>query len=438
MTNTELLARSLGAVWHPCTQMKQHESLPLVPIARGEGCWLHDFDGRRYLDAVSSWWVNLFGHCNPRINAALIDQLGHLEHVMLAGFTHRPVIELSERLSALTGGALGHCFYASDGASATEIALKMSHHFWRNSGLPQKDRFVSLAGSYHGETIGALGVTDVAIFRDAYRPLLHTGEIVPSPDARRALPGQSAADRARDAAGALERHFERHADSTAALVVEPLVQCASGMVMYDPEYLRLARALCDSYGVHLIADEIAVGCGRTGTFFAHEQADIRPDFLCLSKGISGGYLPLSITLTTDAVYRAFYDDDVGRGFLHSHSYTGNALACRAALATLDIFEQDDVIARNRARASLLAGLCAPLGSDPRVMHLRQRGMIVAFDVLTDDPGFARRLFSAAIERELLLRPIGNTVYLMPPYVISDEECALLVNRTREALDVVLR
>ncbi|MBK7237415.1 MAG: adenosylmethionine--8-amino-7-oxononanoate transaminase [Sterolibacteriaceae bacterium] len=438
ITNTELLARSLNAVWHPCTQMKQHESLPLVPIARGKGCWLHDFDGRRYLDAVSSWWVNLFGHCNPRINAALIDQLGRLEHVMLAGFTHSPVIELSERLSALTGGALGHCFYASDGASATEIALKMSHHFWRNSGRPQKDRFVSLAGSYHGETIGALGVTDVAIFRDAYQALLHAGQIVPSPDARRALPGQSAADVALDAASALEQHLERHADVTAALIVEPLVQCASGMVMYDPEYLRLARALCDRYGVHLIADEIAVGCGRTGSFFAHQQAGIRPDFLCLSKGISGGYLPLSITLTTDAVYRAFYDDSVRRGFLHSHSYTGNALACRAALATLDIFEQDDVIARNRARASLLASLCAPLAADPRIMHLRQRGMIVAFDVLTDDPGFARALFAAGLERELLLRPIGNTVYFMPPYVISDEECALLVTRTREALDVVLR
>ena len=438
MTNTELLARSLNAVWHPCTQMKQHESLPLVPIARGEGCWLHDFDGRRYLDAVSSWWVNLFGHCNSRINAALIDQLGRLEHVMLAGFTHRPVIELSERLSALTGGALGHCFYASDGASATEIALKMSHHFWRNSGRPQKDRFVSLAGSYHGETIGALGVTDVALFRDAYRPLLHNGETVPSPDARRALPGQSAADVALDAASALEQHLERHADVTAALIVEPLVQCASGMVMYDPEYLRLARALCDRYDVHLIADEIAVGCGRTGSFFAHQQAGIRPDFLCLSKGISGGYLPLSITLTTDAVYRAFYDDSVRRGFLHSHSYTGNALACRAALATLDIFEQDDVIVGNRARAGLLAGLCAPLAADPRIMHLRQRGMIVAFDVLTDDPGFARALFAAGLERELLLRPIGNTVYFMPPYVISDQECALLVTRTREALDVVLR
>lgn len=437
MSNAELLARSLNAVWHPCTQMKHHENLPLVPIARGEGCWLFDFDGRRYLDAVSSWWVNLFGHCNPRINAALTDQLGRIEHVMLAGFTHRPVVELSERLAALTGGALGHCFYASDGASATEIALKMSHHFWRNSGRPEKDRFVSLVGSYHGETIGALGVTDVAIFRDAYQPLLHAGDIVPNPDARRARPGQSAADVARAAAAALEQHLRQHADRTAALIVEPLVQCASGMAMYDPEYLRLARSMCDRYGVHLIADEIAVGCGRTGTFFAHEQAGIRPDFLCVSKGISGGYLPLSITLTRDAIYRAFYDDSVKRGFLHSHSYTGNALACRAALATLDIFDQDDVIARNRERADLLASLCQPIAADPRTRHLRQRGMIVAFDVATDDPDFARKLFAAGLERELLLRPIGNTIYFMPPYVISDAECALLVTRTREALDAVL-
>lgn len=437
-TNRAFLARSLNAVWHPCTQMKQHERLPLVPIERGEGCWLYDFDGRRYLDAISSWWVNLFGHANPRINAAIADQMNRLEHVMLAGFTHRPVVELSERLAALTGDTLGHSFYASDGASATEIALKMSHHFWRNSGRPEKDRFVSLSGSYHGETAGALGVTDVAIFRDAYQPLLHAAATVDTPDARRAGPGDTAADVARRAAAALERHLSVHAGRTAALIVEPLVQCASGMAMYDPEYLRLARGLCDRHGVHLIADEIAVGCGRTGSFFAHEQAGIRPDFLCLSKGISGGYLPLSIVLTTDAIYRAFYDDALTRGFLHSHSYTGNALACRAALATLDIFEQDDVLAHNQARAELFARLCAPLAEDRRLRHLRQRGMIVAFDVITDDPAFSRRMFTACLEREVLLRPIGNTVYFMPPYVLSDTECELLVTRTREALDAVLR
>lgn len=437
MNNQDYLERSRHSVWHPCTQMKQHEQLPLVPIARGQGCWLYDFDGRRYLDAISSWWVNLFGHANPRINAALTDQLGALEHVILAGFTHEPVIRLSERLADLTGGTLGHCFYASDGASAVEIALKMSFHFWRNSGRGEKTEFLSLAGSYHGETLGALAVTDVALFRDAYGPLLRTGATTPNPDARSAVPGETAQDVALRAAAALEQHLERNHARIAALIVEPLIQCANGMAMYDPLYLQRARALCDRYEVHLIADEIAVGCGRTGSFFAHEQADIRPDFLCLSKGISGGYLPLSVVLTTDAIYAAFYDDSVSRGFLHSHSYTGNALACRAALATLDIFEQDDVIAGNRRTAQHLFALCEPLREHSRVLNFRQHGMILAFDVETTDTGFSRRFFSAALERELLLRPIGNTVYFMPPYVIGADECELLVSRTHQALDAVL-
>ncbi|WP_374259598.1 adenosylmethionine--8-amino-7-oxononanoate transaminase [Zoogloea sp.] len=437
-SNAELLGRSLAAVWHPCTQMKHHEHLPLVPVKRGQGAWLYDMDGRRYLDGISSWWVNLFGHANPRIGAALKAQLDQLEHVMLAGFTHEPVVELSERLAALTGHHLGHAFYASDGASATEIALKMSAHYWRNHGEPGKNRFVSLAGSYHGETVGALAVTDVAIFRDAYAPLVRPGTCVPSPDARNAAPGETAADVARRAAAALDAHLAAHAHETAALIVEPLIQCASGMVMYDPEYLRLAREICTRHRVHLVADEIAVGCGRTGTFFACEQAGIWPDFICLSKGISGGYLPLSIVLSTDDIFAAFYDDDTARGFLHSHSYTGNPLACRAALATLDIFEQDDVLAVNRTKAERLgAAFQATVGAHPAVRHLRQRGMILAFDVADAPAGFARRFFTAALERELLLRPIGQTVYTMPPYILSDAEIAHLAGRCAEALEVAL-
>jgi len=443
MSNSDLLQRSLAAVWHPCTQMKQHaadgaEALPLIPIATARGVWLRDFDGRRYLDGVSSWWVNLFGHCNPRINAALREQLDELEHVILAGFTHRPVVELSERLAQLTGGALGHCFYASDGASATEIALKMSFHSWRNRGRGEKQEFLCLEGSYHGETVGALAVTDVAIFKDAYAPLIRPAATVPTPDARCAQDGETAIDVARRAAAGLERHLELHHQRIAALIVEPLIQCASGMAMYDPEYLRLARTLCDRYEVHLICDEIAVGCGRTGTFFAHEQAGIRPDFLCLSKGISGGYLPLSIVLTTNAVYGAFYDDATSRGFLHSHSYTGNALACRAALATLDIFEQDAVLAANRELAAHLGQCFAPLAAHPRVRHFRQRGMIVAFDVESDDAQFSRKFYRAALDREILLRPIGNTIYVMPPYVISRDECAFLAERAAQALEATLR
>lgn len=436
--NASLLGRSLAAVWHPCTQMKHHEQLPLVPVKRGEGAWLYDMDGRRYLDGISSWWVNLFGHANPRIGAALKAQLDQLEHVMLAGFTHEPVVELSERLAALTQHQLGHAFYASDGASATEIALKMSAHYWRNHGEPGKNRFVSLAGSYHGETVGALAVTDVAIFRDAYAPLVRAGTCVPSPDARNAAPGETAADVARRAAAALDAHLAEHGHETAALIVEPLIQCASGMVMYDPEYLRLAREICTRHRVHLVADEIAVGCGRTGTFFACEQAGIWPDFICLSKGISGGYLPLSIVLATDDVFAAFYDDDTARGFLHSHSYTGNPLACRAALATLDIFAQDDVLAANRIKAERLgAAFRAAIGNHPAVRNLRQRGMILAFDVEGAPAGFSRRFFTEALARELLLRPIGNTVYTMPPYILSDAEIDHLARQTAAALEASL-
>lgn len=432
MSNQEFLHRSLAAVWHPCTQMKQHETLPLLPIARGEGVWLHDFEGNRYLDAVSSWWVNLFGHCNPRINAALKDQLDQLEHVMLAGFTHQPVVELSERLARLSG--LGHCFYGSDGASATEIALKMSFHYWRNSGRPAKTRFVSLQNGYHGETVGALSVTDVALFKDTYAPLLRESAQVPTPDWRHAEPGESARGYALRCGAALRAHLERHHRETATLILEPLVQGAAGMGMYDAEYLRQARAICDEFEVHLIADEIAVGFGRTGTMFAHEQAGIKPDFLCLSKGITGGYLPLSAVLTTDAVYQAFYHDEMARGFLHSHSYTGNALACRAALAVLDIFEQDEVIAANRVKAASFNDIAAPLKAHPRVRNFRHSGMIWAFEVADAESGFARKFFEEGLKRGLLLRPIGNTVYFMPPYVINEEEIRMLVSGTLEILE----
>ena len=423
--NAQWLARSRAAVWHPCTQMKTHESLPLVPIARGAGAWLYDFAGKRYLDAVSSWWVNLFGHANPRIANAVTHQLGELEHVMLAGFTHRPVVELSERLAALAPAGLGHAFYASDGAAATEIALKMSFHYWRNVGRSDKQTFVSLAGSYHGETLGALSVTDVALFRDAYAPLLKSAATVPCPNRRAGLTTGAAAN-------ALEAYLEQHHATTAALIVEPLVQGASGMVMYDAGYLAKARELCTRYDVHLIADEIMTGFGRTGTLFAWEQTNApAPDFLCLSKGMTGGFLPLSCVLTTDAIYTAFYADDLARAFLHSHSYTGNPLACRAAVEVLNIFRDDDVIAVNRTRAPAFDQCLAPLAAHPNVRNFRNCGMIWAFEVATQRPDFARWLFTEALARELLLRPIGNTVYFMPPYIISDDEFALLAKRTLE-------
>ena len=432
-TNAGFLARSLSAVWHPCSQMKHYENFPLVPIARGKGVWLYDYDGKRYLDAVSSWWVNLFGHCNPRINAALRDQLETLEHVMLAGFTHEPVVQLSERLRGLAPNGLGHCFYGSDGASATEIALKMSAHYWRNIGKPGKTQFISLENSYHGETLGALSVTDVALFRDAYGALIRQQATVPSPDSRKAAAGESAENYALRCAAALEQHLQQHHAQLAAFIVEPLVQGAAGMTMYHPVYLRRARELCDEYGVHLIADEIAVGMGRTGTLFACEQAGITPDFLLLSKGITGGYLPLSVVMTRDEIYQAFYADETARGFLHSHSYTGNPLACRAALATLDIFAQDDVLAANRNRATCLNHMARPLSEHRAVRNWRNTGMIWAFEVASPHRDFAQRCFALALQNELLLRPVGNTIYFMPPYVIGEEEMQLLVTRT---LDIV--
>jgi adenosylmethionine---8-amino-7-oxononanoate aminotransferase len=430
--------RSLAAVWHPCTQMKLHagvDAQPLIPIARAEGVWLHDYEGRPYLDAISSWWVNLFGHNHPAIRAALVDQLTRIDHVMLAGFTHAPVVELSERLAALTG--LGHAFYGSDGASATEIALKMSAHHWRNRGRADKCRFVGVAGGYHGETVGALAVTDIALFREAYAPLLRLAATVPSPDARQARPGESAAHVAERAAAALGDWLAQHHAQTAALIVEPLVQCAAGLAMHDPLYLQRVRALCDRFDVHLVLDEIAVGFGRTGSLFAHQQAGIRPDFLCLSKGLTGGTLPLSVVLSSDAVYEAFYDDEVARGFLHSHSYTGNPLACRAALASLDLIEQTDVLATNLITGARLAQQFEGLSTHPRVRHARRQGMIFAWDVPNHLPDFARRCARHALAHGVLLRPIGHTLYAMPPYVISEAEGEHLARGALAALNATL-
>ena len=429
MQNQALLARSLASVWHPCTQMKGHESMPLVPIARGDGVWLYDADNKPYLDAVSSWWVNLFGHNHPRIKEAIKQQLDTLEHVMLAGFTHAPVVQLSEKLAQLTG--LGHAFYGSDGASATEIALKMSFHYWRNIGLTQKTQFISLQHSYHGETLGALSVTDVAIFKDTYAPLLMQSAQMPSPDAKLADVGETAEAYALRCAHALEAYVAANHTHLAAFILEPLVQCAAGMGMYHPVYLQRAREICKQYQVHLIADEIAVGFGRTGSLFACEQvggsvADIA-DFVCLSKGITGGYLPLSAVLTSQEVYEAFYDDNTARGFLHSHSYTGNPLACSAALATLAIFEQEDVLNQNRLKAEQLTKLLQPVAQHTLVRNFRHLGMIWAFEVHTKQSNFSKTFYMAALAAGLLVRPIGHTVYLMPPYVISYTEMEFIAN-----------
>jgi adenosylmethionine-8-amino-7-oxononanoate aminotransferase len=442
--NDAYIARDLAHVWHPCTQMKDHEQLPPIPVRRGSGAWLEDYDGKRYLDAISSWWVTLFGHANPRINAAVGAQLERLEQVILAGFTHEPVIALSEALTAVAPAGLTRCFYADNGSAAVEIALKMSFHYWRNTGRSGKHRFITLANSYHGETLGALAVGNVELYKEIYRPLLMDVITVPSPDCYDRAAGESWAQYSRRRFADMEAVLALHAHQTCAVIVEPLVQCAAGMRMYDPVYLELLRAACDRHQVHLIADEIAVGFGRTGTLFACEQAGIRPDFLCLSKGLTGGYLPLSAVLTTDTVYRAFYDEYVKlNAFLHSHSFTGNPLACAAALASLAIFREDRTLERNRALAEHLGARARALQDHPHVAEVRQRGMIVAVELAADRatrtpfPWQERRgrsIYRHALSRGVLLRPIGDVVYFMPPYVVTTAEIDLMVEVAREGIE----
>jgi adenosylmethionine-8-amino-7-oxononanoate aminotransferase len=442
-------ARDLAVLWHPCTQMREHpDTLPLLPIARGEGPWLVGRDGGRYLDAISSWWTNLFGHAEPRIAAAIAQQASTLEHVILAGCSHAPAVELAERLLAIapheTGRArLSKVFYADNGSAGVEVALKMAFHWFRNRGEPQRTKFVALDNGYHGETLGALAVGDIPLYRRVYAPLLAEALFAPSPDAYLCEPGESPAQRAQRAADGLRELLEHHGGEVCALILEPRVQCAGGMRMHDPLYLKLARDLCDAHGVFLIADEIAVGFGRTGTMFACEQAGIAPDLLCLSKGLTGGALPLAAVLTTQAIYDGFLDDSRDRAFLHSHSYTGNPLACAAALASLGIFDSDDVIARNRATAARMAELAASFVGHPHVADVRQAGMIVAFELAQDGrtrapfDAAARvglRAYRAALARGVLLRPLGDVLYWMPPYCSDDDALQLLAATTRAAID----
>lgn len=445
ISNQTLAERDLRHVWHPCTQMQDHETIPLIPITRGEGVWLHDADGRRYIDGVSSWWTNIFGHANPTISAAVKQQLDTLEHVIFAGFTHEPAIRLAEELVAITPPGLDRVFYADVGSAAVEVALKMSFHYWLNQGHGEKTQFIALANSYHGETLGALSVSDVALYRKTYGPLLLNSLIAPSPDAYLGEAGETAEATAQRALEGMKVLLEQHADTTCAVIIEPLVQCAGSMRMYHPSYISGLRQLCDEYKVHLIADEIAVGFGRTGTLFACEQAAVRPDFMCLSKGLTGGYLPLAAVMTSDQVYQAFYaEHHRGRAFLHSHSYTGNPLACTAALATLGLFRDQPVLERNRELAARLARRLEPLRDHPHVADIRQHGMIAAVEMVADKrtrtpfPSTDRRglrVFQYGLQHEALLRPLGDVVYFMPPYVISDDELDHLVDAAIRGIDV---
>lgn len=443
--NRSLMQRDLAVLWHPCTQMKDHEALPVIPIRKGEGVWLEDFDGNRYIDAVSSWWVNLFGHANPRINDRIKAQLDQLEHVILAGFSHEPVIELSERLVDITPDKLNRCFYADNGSSGIEVALKMSFHYWLNVGRQEKTKFVTLGNSYHGETLAALAVGDVDLYKKTYEPLLMKTIVAPSPDCYNREAGESWEAFSSRQFEKMYSILEQQHQEICAVIVEPLVQCAGSMRMYHPIYLQKLRQACDQFDVHLIADEIAVGFGRTGTMFACEQAGITPDYLCLSKGLTAGYLPLCAVLTHEKIYQAFYDDyETMRGFLHSHSYTGNPLACAAALATLDIFQQDDVIVENQKLIHKMTEVTRHLSDHPHVAEVRQTGMILAIEMVKDKatkevfPWQERRglrVYQHALSENALLRPLGNVVYFMPPYVITEDQLEHLANVATRGIDL---
>lgn len=434
MENRHYIKRDMHVLWHPCTQMKDHETIPLIPIRRAQGLYLEDMEGQHYMDAVGSWWVNLLGHNHPYITAAIQEQVGTLSHVMFAGFTHEPAIQLAERLVQLSPPGLSRVFYGDSGATAIEIALKMSYHAWHNQGYTHKKRFMALSHGYHGETLGALSVTDVDLFKKQYADLLFDPILIPC-STRTETDDAVLAD--------VRRLMEIHADETCALIVEPLVQCAAGIRMHSAYFLGQLHALTREFNIHLIADEIAVGFGRTGTLFACEQAAITPDFMCVSKGLTGGYLSLSAVLTTEHIYQSFYDEyHTGKAFLHSHSYTGNALACRAALATLDVLINEQWVERNKKTSAHFNHALQSLRAHPHVCDVRQQGMIIAMNMQRNrtEPYPAQerrgmRVYMHALKQGVLLRPLGNVVYFMPAYCITFDEIDRLCAVALESIDV---
>lgn len=416
----DLKELDLKHIWHPCTQMSDHEFLPLIPIKRAKGVYLYDFDEKSYIDCISSWWVNIFGHCNEYINEKIKDQLQNLEHVLLAGFSHEPIIKLSQRLCELL--PFDKCFFADNGSSATEVALKMSFQYHLNNGS-KKDKFLSLSNSYHGETLGALSVGDVALYKKTYEPLLLKSITTPVPTSK---------DYTKELE-ILESILKNHHHEICAFILEPLLQCAGNMHMYELGYLNEAIKLAKNYGVQVIFDEIATGFGRTGEMFVLDYCSQSIDYICLSKGITGGYLPLSVVLTKDEIYEKFYDSyESQKAFLHSHSYTGNALACVAANATLDIFEKENIIAKNKIKSTFIKKQWESLKEFDFLGNFRNLGMVSAFDIQKSKYQRAGlKVFQRALEKGLLLRPLGNTIYFMPPYVINEKEIAYVVQSLRE-------
>jgi len=426
--NSQIVTDDLEHIWHPCTQMKDHETLPLIPISRGEGVYLYDFDNKSYIDAISSWWVNIFGHANKHISARVKEQLDTLEHVLLAGFTHKPAVDLAKKLVEITPKGLEKVFFADNGSSAVEVALKMSFHYHKNRG-ENRSLFLSLSNSYHGETIGALSVGDVELYKETYAPLLISCIQTP-------VPKNQTVESADEAIVELKKILEARGAEISALIIEPLVQGAGSMHMYHPLYITKAKKLCEAYGVHLIADEIMTGFGRTGTLFGCEQAGVTPDFMTLSKGLTGGYLPLAVVMTTNEIYSAFYCDyNEHKAFLHSHSYTGNPLACSSALATLELFKATDVIGENRKKSEYILKKLEKFKKLKNVKEVRQTGMISAIELkgYKAEERIGLKVYQYGLDKGVLLRPLGHIVYFMPPYIITYEQIDKMMDTAYEAI-----
>lgn len=444
-----LVEKDLQYIWHPCSQMKDYQELKPIIIDHGKGVYLYDKNGREYIDIVSSWWCNLLGHCHPKINTAIKSQLDRLEHVIFANFSHEPAIALCEQLAEVVPKGLAKFNFSDNGSAAVECALKMSFQYQYQTGHPQKTKFMCLTEGYHGETIGALSVGSMDLYAKIYKPMLMDTIQVEAPDCYRCPYGQDRDGCQVECFAQAEKAMAEHAEETCAMIVEPLLQGSAGMRIYPPLYLKKLRALCDAYNVLLIADEIATGFGRTGKMFAFDHAGVSPDIMCVAKGLTGGYMPMAITITTDQIYDAFYADyNEGKAFMHSHTYSGNPLGCSAALAVQKILREDLILEKAAARADYLhQKLATALLEHPNIGEIRHIGLINALELVTDKTsktGFDSQLrmgyqvYKRALENGLLLRPLGNVLYFNPPLIINEEEIDQAVARCTEAIQEIVR